>query len=143
MRCHFHNLLRSIAQKAIATTNRTPAAQSNRTVLQIALNTRLLLLFLVVITLREGVMASLDLVEIGQRSSLLPRRVTRHIQHNWMRVEEIGLTMAAVLLCRKFVTFVSTSLLLIRLKHSYYRLRIQDWKLTSRAYNIYVCACKR
>ena len=56
-------------------------------------------------------MAMLDPVLTGRRSSLLPRHVTRHIQHNWMRVEEVGLDMAAVLLCRKFV------IVLFNLKH--------------------------
>ena len=50
-----------------------------------------------------GAMATRDPELIGKRSSLLPHHVTRHIQHNWMRVEEVGLTMGAVLLCRKFV----------------------------------------
>ena len=63
-------------------------------------------MFLVITTLREGgiLMARrLDPVVMGKRSSLLPRQVTRHIQHNWMRVEEVGLIMGAVLLCRKYV----------------------------------------
>ena len=51
-------------------------------------------------------MARLDPVLTGRRSSLLPRHVTRHLQHNWMRVEEVGLVMGAVLLCRKFVYFL-------------------------------------